>query len=113
MISKRKLLEEKWEPWIDEGYCGASSNMMVSRTEVEAVSCRIIRLEPGGHTGMHSHERVHHVIALEGLPELETDTECIKLENLVALNIAANVPHRFINKGNKIALIQVQNLFPR
>ena len=112
MITKRKLSKENWEPWIDEGYTGASSNMMIPKSEVKAVSCRIIRLEPGGHTGMHSHERVHHVIALEGLPELETDTERIKLGNLVAVKIGANVPHRFINNENNVALIQVQNLFP-
>ena len=108
----RKLSEENWEPWIDEGYNAASSIMMVPKTEAKAVSCRIIRLEPGGHTGMHSHERVHHVLALEGLPELETDTERIKLDTLVAVKIVANVPHRFINNGDTVALIQVQNLFP-
>ena len=108
----RKLSEENWEPWIDEGYNAASSIMMVPKTRANAVSCRIIRLEPGGHTGMHIHERVHHVLSLMGLPELETDTERIKLENLVAVKIAANVPHRFINNGDTVALIQVQNLFP-
>lgn len=108
----RKLSEENWEPWIDEGYNAASSIMMVPKKEVSAMSCRIIRLEPEGHTGMHSHMRVHHVLALHGSPELETHTERIKLEPLVAVKIAANVPHRFINKGNTFALIQVQNLFP-
>ena len=108
----RKLSEENWDPWVDEGYKAASSNMMVAKTEVNAVSCRIIRLDAGGHTGMHSHERVHHVLALLGLPELETDKERIKLGNLVAVRIAANVPHRFINHGNREALIMVQNLFP-
>ena len=108
----RKLANENWDPWIDEGYNAASSIMMVPKTEAKAVSCRIIRLEPSGHTGMHSHERVHHVIALEGLPELETDTERIKLDKLIAVKIAANVPHRFINNGDTVALIQVQNLFP-
>ena len=108
----RKLSEENWDPWIDKGYNAASSIMMVLKTEAKAVSCRIIRLEPNGHTGMHSHERVHLVLALMGLPELETDTERIKLDNLVAVKIAANVPHRFINNGDTVALIQVQNLFP-
>jgi len=108
----RKLSEENWDPWIDEGYNAASSIMIVPKTEAKAVSCRIIQLEPEGHTGMHSHERVHHVLDLMGLPELETDIERIRLDNLVAVKIAANVPHRFINTGDIVALIQVQNLFP-
>ena len=111
-IETRKLSRENWEPWIDEGYNAASSNMMVLKTDVGSFSCRIIRLEPGGQTGMHSHDRVHHVLSLEGLPEVETDKEHVKLENLVAVRIASNVPHRFINNGDRVALIQVQNLFP-
>ena len=47
LIKKRNLMTENWDPWIDEGYADASSNMMVPKTEALAVSCRIIRLEPG------------------------------------------------------------------
>lgn len=113
MITKRIKLNENWEPWIGEGYHGASSVMMVPKTNAEAVSCRVIHLEPRGHTGMHSHERLHHVIALEGLPELETDKEAIKLDNLVAVSIGANVPHRFINKTKEEAVLLVQNIFQK
>ena len=83
-----------------------------SQDRGESCELQNYRIEPNGHTGMHSHERVHHVLALEGLPELETDTERIKLDTLVAVKIVANVPHRFINNGDTVALIQVQNLFP-
>ena len=104
-------MTENWEPWIDEGYTGASSNMMVPKTEAVAVSCRIIRLEPGGHTGMHSHDRIHHVMALDGLPVLETDTERVELSDYMAVKIDTMVPHRFVNKTDKDAIIQVLNIF--
>lgn len=111
VISVRKLSEEDWEPWIGEGYSDASSLMMVSKTDAAAVSCRIIRLNPGGHTGMHSHDRIHHVLALEGDAVLETDTERIELDHLTAVTVKTKVSHRFINKSNEVAIIQVLNIF--
>lgn len=113
LIKKRNLMTENWDPWIDEGYADASSNMMVPKTEAVAVSCRIIRLEPGGHTGMHSHDRIHHVMALDGLPELETDTERVELGEFIAVKVDANVPHRFVNRTYKEAIIQVLNVFQK
>ena len=112
-VKIRKLSEENWEPWIDEGYSGASSNMMVPKIDAGAYSCRIIQLVPGGHTGMHSHERVHHVMMIKGEAVLETETEKITLDNMKAVMIEADTPHRFINTSNDVALIQVQNIFPR
>ena len=109
----RKLLDENWEPWIDEGYSRASSNMMVPKIEAGAYSCRVIHLEPGGHTGMHGHERVHHVMMIKGEAVLETDTEKVTLDNMKAVMIEANIPHRFVNTSRDVALIQVQNIFPR
>lgn len=109
----RKLSGEKWEPWIGEGYHDASSIMMVSKTEAAAVSCRIIRLNPGGHTAMHSHERIHHIITLEGSALLETDKESIVLEHLNEATVGSDVPHRFINKSDSVTLIQVLNIFKK
>jgi quercetin dioxygenase-like cupin family protein len=107
----RKLSEEKWEPWTSEGYRDAASLMMIPKKDAAAISCRIIRLNPGGHTGLHSHDRIHHVITIKGVAELETDTESIELDHLTAVTVKANVPHRFINKSNDVALIQVLNIF--
>ena len=112
-VKIRKLSEENWEPWVDEGYSGASSNMMVPKIDAGAYSCRIIKLVPGGHTGMHSHERVHHVMMIKGEAVLETETEKVTLDNMKAVMIEADTPHRFINTSNDVAMIQVQNIFPR
>jgi len=107
----RYLASENWEPWSEESYEMASSVMMIQKTGAEAMSCRIIKLEPSGHTAMHHHPRVHHVLALEGSPELETEEETIRLESLVAVEIPSNVPHRFVNRDKENALILVLNVY--
>lgn len=110
-VQTRKLSNEDWEPWLGEGYKDAYSTMMIQKTSTSAISTRIIKLNPGGHTENHSHERLHHVIALEGDPTLETDTENIVLDRLTLVKIDSKVPHRFINKGKAPAIILVINLF--
>lgn len=109
-LNVRKLSDE-WEPWIGTDYVNAYSTMMVSKTEASAVSTRIIKLDPEGHTETHSHDRIHHVIGLSGLPILETPTEKVALEHLTTVEIPSEVPHRFINTGECIAVILVINLF--
>ena len=110
-VKTRKLADDSWEPWIGEGYQDAYSTMMIQKISTSAVSTRIIKLNPGGHTETHSHERLHHVIALEGDPMLETDTESVMLERLTLVEIGSGAPHRFINKGETPAIILVINLF--
>jgi quercetin dioxygenase-like cupin family protein len=109
----RRLSEESWEPWIGEGYENASSLMIVQKMDAVAVSCRIIKLEPGGHTGIHSHERIHSVIAVDGEAAIETNKEKIKLGKLVTATVPPEVPHRFVNTGNEPAIIIVQNIFQK
>ena len=107
----RKLKEEEWVPWIGEGYEKASSLMMIKETKTEEVSCRIIRLDPSGTTAMHEHDRVHHVIILDGSALIETDREKINLDPLKAVEVPSKVPHRFVNENNNVAVIQVFNIF--
>jgi quercetin dioxygenase-like cupin family protein len=107
----RRLNDENWIHWTDEGYKAASSNMIVNKTDTKAVSCRIIKLESEGYTGMHSHERSHHVMILEGIATLETENESIQLKQLYTVKIPANAPHRFINNSNEKVIIQVLNIY--
>lgn len=108
---KRRLGDDDWEPWVGEGYQDAYSTMMVQKTGSSAVSTRLIKLDSGGHTASHSHDRIHHVIAVEGKAVLETDQERIVLDHLVLVEVSANVPHRFINIEKEPAIILVLNLF--
>ena len=52
-------------------------------------------------------------MALDGLPELETDTERVELGEFIAVKVDANVPHRFVNRTYKEAIIQVLNVFQK
>ena len=108
---KRRLSVDDWEPWIGEGYKDAYSTMMVKKTSASAVSTRLIKLDSDGHTDSHSHDRVHHVVAIEGHAVLETDTDNIVLDHLVLVEVPTNVPHRFINNEKEPAIILVLNLF--
>jgi len=110
-VKTRTLSDADWEPWIGEGYQDAYSTMMFPKASLSAVSSRIIKLNPGGHTETHVHDRVHHVVALEGDPMLETDTENIPLDRLTLVEIGSGVPHRFINKEEIPSIILVINLF--
>jgi quercetin dioxygenase-like cupin family protein len=110
-VTVRNLSRENWEPWKEEGYQDASSIMMVPRTNATSMSCRIIKLNPNGYTELHSHKRIHYVIVLQGIVELKTDKENFMLNDLISVRIEAGVPHKFINKRNETALIQVLNIF--
>ncbi len=110
-LKKRKLSEEDWPPWIGEDYKKSFSTMMIEKTNVSAVSTRLIKLEPTGHTETHSHDRVHHVLCIDGEAILETDKEKMILGHHTLVEISAQVPHRFINKTETPAVILVINLF--
>jgi quercetin dioxygenase-like cupin family protein len=98
------------EPWLEEGNQAAFSVMMLEKTSLDAVSARIIRLAPGGHTALHRHERAHHVLLIEGKAHLETDEEEISLDNIL-VEVPSGVNHRFVNKSDKNAVILVLNIF--
>ena len=108
---KRRLSGDDWEPWFGEGYEDAYSTMMVPKTSASEVSTRLIKLESSGHTETHSHDRIHHVVMVDGQAVLETDSETVVLDHLMLVEIPANVPHRFINKEEDSAIILVLNLF--
>lgn len=110
-IEVRRLTRKVWEPWVGKGYSKASSIMMVPKTQVNAVSCRIINLDSGGHTASHSHDRVHYVITIEGKAELVSENRKILMDQTKLIEIPSNTPHRFVNTSKERALIMVQNLF--
>lgn len=110
-IRVNKLSEVDWQPWEGEGYSDAYTDMMIEKTSVSAVSTRLIRLEAGGCTQTHSHNRVHHVVSLRGEAVLETDIESITLEAFTLAIIPSKVAHRFVNKRETIAILEVINLF--
>ncbi len=75
-IKVRKLSEE---PGIDEtepGFQGVNSVWMVlKRTDLAEFSSRIFRMEPGGHTATHTHEREHVAVVVSGSCRVDVGEE--------------------------------------
>ena len=111
MSLKIRDLSDELEPWLGDDYVNALTVMMFPKTDVSAVSTRLIRLRKNGHTETHTHDRVHHVMGLGGHPILETPSERVDLEPLVSVEIPSGMPHRFINEDETLATILVINLF--
>ena len=107
----RQLTETDWTPWTGDDYHKTFSTMMIQKTPVTSVSTRLIKLKPTGHTETHSHDRVHHVLCVDGEAILETDSETVPLANHTLVMVPEQVPHRFINKTETQAIILVINLF--
>jgi len=112
-LKVRRLSEEPGELMPGEGNRGVNSVMLVEETPVDSYSCRVLRIAPGGGTGMHSHPRVHVVVALSGRVRLETEQEILELRTGAAVTLPGDMPHRFVNMADRAAAIMVQNLFPR
>jgi len=112
-LNVRKLGEEPGEPFPGEGNRGVYSVMLVDETPVESYSCRVLRIEPGGGTGMHSHPRAHVVVALSGRARVETGQDERELGAGSLVSIPGGMPHRFVNVTGRPAALMVQNLFPR
>ena len=96
-----------------EGHVGVNSVMAVEETQVDSYSCRVLRISPGGGTAMHSHLRVHVVVALSGRARVETDREAVEIKPGMIVTLPRNLPHRFVNMTDRGASLMVQNLFPR
>jgi len=108
----RKLSEEPGEPMEGEDVQGVNSVMAVTRMDdVSAFSARLMRLNPGGHTGFHEHPRVHAVLVLSGRIRVETGDEVKHAESGSVISIPSNMKHRFFNPSDQTVAIMVLNMF--
>jgi len=112
-LKVRKLSEEPGEPMPGEGNRGVNSVMLVEETPVDSYSCRMLRITPGGGTGMHSHPRIHVVVILSGRVRVETEQDVMELRTGSVVTLPGDMPHRFVNVTDRPAALMVQNLFPR
>lgn len=110
-LKVRKLYEEPGNIMSDEGYLNVNSVMVVPKKELSAYSCRILRIEPGGHTAFHEHSREHIMIVLMGEIRVETKTEILNASRGTIINILSGISHRFFNHTNKRTALLIQNLF--
>jgi quercetin dioxygenase-like cupin family protein len=112
-LKVRFLEEEPGEEITEEGYRGVNSVWLaVERGGLKEFSCRIFRIEAGGHTSMHSHERGHLALVLRGSCLVECASERRLLGEGALIEVPPMAPHRFINPGEDKLHLLIMNLTP-
>lgn len=108
----RKLSEEPGTDEHEGGYDGVNSVWAVlKRADLAAFSSRIFRVEPGGHTPMHSHDREHVAVVIRGTCRVECGAEAEEGGEGCIITIPSNVDHRFSNPGGDRLVLLVMNLY--
>jgi quercetin dioxygenase-like cupin family protein len=108
----RKLSEEPGVDEQEEGFSGVNSVWAVlKRTDLTGFSSRIFRMEPGGHTANHVHDREHVAVVVSGTCRVEgsEETRTVGAGNIVA--VPRNLPHRFSNPGPGRLVLLIMNFF--
>jgi len=110
----RRLREEPGEPEKEEGSSGVNSvDVVLKREDIVGFSSRILRIEPGGHTAFHEHEREHATVVLRGRCRAETKTDMADVGEGCIVSVPPGEPHRFNNPGKERLALLIMNLFPR
>jgi quercetin dioxygenase-like cupin family protein len=108
----RKLAEEPGEQVTEEGFRGVNNVWVVKkREEMGPFSSRIFRIEPGGHTDLHAHDREHIAVVIRGICRVEGGGSIEDVREGSIVSVGKGVSHRFINSGQgKLALL-IMNFF--
>ena len=108
----RKLTEEPGEQVTEEGFRGVNNVWVVKkREEMGPFSSRIFRIEPGGHTDLHAHDREHIAVVIRGSCRVEGGgvAEDVREGSIIA--VGKGVSHRFINSGREKLALLIMNFF--
>jgi len=108
----RKLAEEPGEQVTEEGFKGVNNVWVVKkREEMGPFSSRIFRIEPGGQTDLHAHDREHIAVVIRGSCRVEGGgvTEDVREGSIIA--VGKGVSHRFINSGREKLALLIMNFF--
>ncbi|MGQ9680001.1 MAG: cupin domain-containing protein [Candidatus Bathyarchaeia archaeon] len=110
----RRLSKEEGEPLSEEGYERVNSLMiMPERKDISGFSCRVFRIEPGGHTPIHSHEREHLALVVKGVCRVEYGSEDREVGEGSLIYMKSRMGHRFSNPGNETLILFIMNLHLR
>ncbi len=113
-IRVRKLSEEPGINETEAGFQGVNSIWMVlKRTDLAEFSSRIFRMEPGGHTAIHTHEREHVAVVVSGSCRVEVGEESWTAEAGSIITIPPNLIHRFTNPDKERLVLLIMNMTPR
>ena len=108
----RRLAEEPGEPVDEEGFRGVSNVWVVKRREeMGPFSSRIFRIEPGGHTNLHAHDREHIAVVLSGTCRVEGGGSIEDVRQGSIVSVGKGVSHRFINSGQGRLALLIMNFF--
>jgi quercetin dioxygenase-like cupin family protein len=111
-IRIRRLSEEPGEDVEEMGFEGVNSVWAVLRREdLTAFSSRIFRVRPGGHTGIHAHDREHAAVVIRGECGVEGPHGSWRVPAGSIVMVPAKVPHRFSNTGREGLVLLIMNLF--
>jgi quercetin dioxygenase-like cupin family protein len=111
-LKVRKLSEEPGVDEREEGFSGVNSVWAVlKRTDLTGFSSRIFRMEPGGHTATHAHDREHVAIVVSGTCKVEGGEDTAKVGAGNIMTVPRNLPHRFSNPGPGRLVLLIMNLF--
>jgi quercetin dioxygenase-like cupin family protein len=113
MIKVRRLSEEPGEKELETGSRSATAvEIVLKRSDIEAFSSRLLRIEPGGHTAYHTHTREHVVLVVSGRCRVEMNDQTENVGEGYVVSVPADAPHRFFNPGPERLAILVLNFFP-
>jgi len=108
----RKLSEEPGSDEVEEGYSGVNSVWVVlKRTDLADFSSRIFRMEPGGRTRMHTHDREHVAVVIRGSCRVDTGTEFKEVGEGSIIAVPTKTPHRFLNSGPEGLVLLIMNFY--
>ena len=111
-LKVRKLSEEPGVDEQEEGFSGVNSVWAVlKRTDLTGFSSRIFRMELGGHTATHAHDREHVAIVVSGTCVVESDGETRKVGDGNIISVPRNLSHRFSNPGPGRLVLLIMNFF--
>ncbi|UCD45716.1 MAG: cupin domain-containing protein [Candidatus Bathyarchaeota archaeon] len=96
----------------EEGFSGVNSVWAVlKREDIVGFSSRIFRMEPGGHTAMHSHDREHVAVVIKGGCRIEAGQEMLEAGEGSVIAIPSGVPHKFSNVNPERIVLLIMNFF--
>ncbi|MFP3952261.1 MAG: cupin domain-containing protein [Candidatus Bathyarchaeia archaeon] len=111
-IRIRKLVEEPGEELKEEGYEGVNSVWVsLKRDDLEAFSSRLMRIDPGGHIGLHVHDREHIAVVIRGGCVVETGESGRAVGEGSIVTIPGGVPHRFVNDSDEKLALFIMNFY--
>jgi len=108
----RRLSEEPGSYEVDEGFSGVNSVWVVlKRADLAGFSSRIFRIEPGGRTPVHEHDREHVAVVIRGTCRVECGSVAEEGGEGCIVAIPSNATHRFSNPGRERLVLLVMNLY--